>query len=184
MIYFVCTFCKDDLEVDDEAGGSRMNCPNCGQEISVPEEGLDIKKVREEKPKRKKEAAPGSKFLALILGIGVVLIGGGVAGGYFYFQEKPVEDTRASCGSCTGSGLAQCSRCKGSKATLCGKCQGTGSHINVRDKAEKCYGCTGTGRINCTVCGGKGSYSCKACGGTGKEGGKAPPLPVSTPDNP
>ena len=186
VIYFVCTFCKDDLEIDDQAGGTRMECPNCDQVITVPKEGLDIERVRDEDPKRRKEPASGSKLKALLLGIGVILVGGGAAGGVYYleFLERPVEDTRAPCGSCTGSGLAECSQCKGTRATLCGQCNGTGSHTNVRDQAERCYACTGLGKINCAVCGGKGTYSCKACGGTGKQGGKAPALPISTPENP
>ena len=181
MIYFLCPYCKDDLEVEDDARGEEMECPSCDQEIQVPEKGLDIKKVRQEAPKKPVDGSPGSKFLLIVLVTGALLVGGGLAGAFFLLAPGPVVDTRPACGSCAATGKTQCGSCQGSKQLTCGKCQGTGAHKNVQDEPERCYQCSATGKIDCKVCAGRGFYSCRSCGGTGRQGGSAPPLPEGTP---
>ncbi|NIA22176.1 MAG: DUF4190 domain-containing protein, partial [Anaerolineaceae bacterium] len=37
MIHFQCSHCGKEVEVEDAYGGSRGQCPGCGQEIAVPQ---------------------------------------------------------------------------------------------------------------------------------------------------
>lgn len=174
MIFFYCPVCKDGLEAEPSAVGTRMACPTCKKEIEVPKEGVKIATVRKEGASAPPASGlPGLKFLLVVAGIsGVVLLGLFMVG---QVLPKGTAGGGPPCAACGGKGVKACVRCAGKKGENCRECQGSGFRKNVRDETETCFACGGKGRRDCDGCGGKGDYSCTPCYGTGSEGAKPPP---------
>ncbi len=178
VIHFYCPECKEELEAEEEVRGTKMNCPACWKEITVPMAG-----VRPPTPGAKASRTPSrerivlpregsitasvSKPVLLIVVVAALfLTAGGIAGLSYY---RALGNRRGpKCETCQGTGKLPCPMCKGSKQERCpnAECQG-GKITNFRGEQETCLTCNGTSTIGCRGCAGTGTYGCAACGSTG-----------------
>ncbi len=178
MIFFFCPDCREELEAEDSIRGAKMKCPACFKEIEVPQASVKVtgRHVRREKEREggggghlSGGAPDGSKFILVVLAVGMVLLFIIAGAGYTLHQREKRREAlgRPRCDGCQGKKAVTCAICAGAKVQACKECSGTGKRKNFRDEEEVCYVCSGGGRLECRVCSGRGEYSCSACSGRG-----------------
>jgi DNA-directed RNA polymerase subunit M/transcription elongation factor TFIIS len=178
VIFFFCPDCREELEAEDSIRGVKMKCPACFKEIEVPQASVKVtgrSQKKEREGGRESHGLPsggvpdGSKFILVVLGIGLVglFVIAGVGYTLHQREQKRLELSRPGCDGCQRRKVVKCAVCAGAKQTACKECSGTGKRKNFRDEDEVCFVCSGSGLRECLVCGGRGEYSCAACGGRG-----------------
>ncbi|GEM_PF-5821134 len=174
MIFFCCPECREELEAEESIKNTRMKCPACWKEITVPEVGVSIP-AQGRRPARVVRAGGGSPagkiFLITLL---VVVAGGGMFFLLRHLANRQREAERPKCEACRGKGSQECGDCRGAKTFPCkGECKGSGRVLHQPSGEEtNCSDCAGAGRTPCRTCDGRGGYSCARCRGTGEGVGR------------